>query len=266
MKGKILILVVVGLLVNLCGLNVYAQEEESQSQLFRIHEDVVKPSMVNKFEEARKGLLAKLMENNITSMSYRVAVTDDFHYMMVSEIENMAALDKNPWQELREKMGDEESRAMAKWNDGTYDMHHTYLARLQHNLSYTPENAGENSEEMNFRHWSFYYINPDKAEEAREIAKEWHDLYTKKNIPSGYGYRIYTGGIGTEVPLYVVVQSAKNAADFEARNAKVNELLGEDAQELMQRTMAITRKFDTKTGLMRPDLSYMPETEEMTKK
>ena len=72
MKGKILILVVVGLLVNLCALNVYAQEEESQSQLFRIHEDVVKPSMVAKYEEARKGVLAKLKENNMTSISYLV--------------------------------------------------------------------------------------------------------------------------------------------------------------------------------------------------
>ena len=62
-----------------------------------------------------------------------------------------------------------------------------------------------------------------------------------------------------------MVQSAKNAADFESKNAKVNELLGEEAQELMQRTMAITRKFETKTGWMRPDLSYMP-SEEMTAK
>ena len=263
MREKILIVVVVGLLVNLFALNVYAQEEESQSQLFVIHEDVVKPSMVGKFEEARKGLLAKLKEHNMTSMSYRVAVTDDFHYMMISEIENMAALDKNPWQELREKMGDEESRAMAKWNDETYDMHHSYLVRLQHNLSYTPENAGENSEEMNFRHWSFYYINPDKAEEAKEIAKEWHTLFASKKIPTGY--RIYTGGMGTEVPLYVVVQWAKNAAEFQAQDAKTNELLGEEGKELSQRTFAITRKFETKTGWMRPDLSYMP-SEEMTAK
>ena len=263
MKGKILILVVVGLLVNLCALNVYAQEEESQSQLFRIHEDVVKPSMVAKYEEARKGVLAKLKENNMTSISYLVAVTDDFHYLTISEIENMAALDTNPWQELREKMGDEEMKAMWDGFDGTEDMHHTYLARLRPDLSYTPENAGGNSEGMNFRHWDWYYIELGKRAEAREIAKEWHDLYTKKNIPSGY--RIYTGGLGTEIPLYVVVQSAKNAADFEAKNAKVNELLGEDAQDLMQRTMAITRKFETKTGWMRPELSYMP-SEEVTAK
>ena len=263
MKGKILILVVVGLLVNLCALNVYAQEEESQGQLFIIHEDVVKPSMVGKYEEATKSVIAKLKANNMTSISYRMAVTDDFHYHWVSEIENLAALDENPWQELEKKIGEDEMKAVWDGYDETEDMHHTFLVRLRPDLSYTPENAGGDSEGMNFRHWDWYYIEPGKGAEARAIAKEWHDLYTKKNIPTGY--RIYTGGLGAEVPLYVVIQSAKNAADFEARNAKVNELLGEDAQDLMQRTMAITRKFDTKTGWMRPDLSYTP-SEEMTVK
>ena len=263
MREKILIMVVVGLLVNLCALNVYAQEEESQSQLFFIYEAVVKPSMVGKYEEATKSLAAKLKANNMTSISYLMAVTDDFHYYWISEIENLAALDEDPWQELEKKMGDEEWKAMLDGYDETTDMSHTWLARLRPDLSYTPENAGGNSEGMNFRHWDWYYIEPGKRAEARAIAKEWHDLYTKKNIQSSY--RIFTGGLGTEQPLYVVLQSAKNAADFEANNAKVNELLGEDAEELMQRTMAITRKFETKTGWMRPDLSYTP-SEEMTAK
>jgi len=264
MRDKILIMVVVGLLVNLCALNVYAQEEESQSQLFFIYEAVVKPSMVGKYEEATRNVTAKLKANNMTSIRYVMSVTDDFHYYWGSEIENLAALDEDPWQELRKKLGDEEWKAMLAGYDETTDMSHTWLGRLRPDLSYTPENAGENSEEMNFLHWDWYYIESGKRAEAREIAKEWHDLYTKKNIQSSYS--IFTGELGTEQPLYVVVQSAKNAADFEANNAKVNDLLGEDAEELMQRTMAITRKFETKTGWMRPDLSYMPETEEMTKK
>ncbi len=263
MREKILIMVVVGFLVNLCALNVYAQEEEPKGQLFVIHEDVVKPSMVGKYEEATKSVVAKLKANNMTSISYVMAVADDFHYYWISEIENLAALDENPWQELEKKIGEDEMKAMWDGYDDTEDMHHTWLARLRPDLSYTPENAGENSEEMNFRHWDWYYINSGKGTEAKAIAKERHDLYTKKNIQSSY--RIFTGGLGTEQPLYVVLQSAKNAADFEANNAKVMELLGEDAQDLMQRTLAITRKFDTKTGWMRPELSYMP-SEEVTAK
>ena len=260
MREKILIMVVVGLLVNLCALNVYAQEEESQSQLFRIHEDVVKPSMVGKYENAAKELKASLTTHGITSVSYLTANTDDFHFMYVTEIANMAALDQDPFSDLAKKMGEEAMQAMWANFADCYDSHKNFIASLQMDLSYDP---GTSEEDMNFRHWDWYYIYPDKGQEARAIAKEWHDLYTKNNIPTGY--RIYTGGLGTEAPLYIVVQSAKNAADFESKNAKVNELLGEEAQELMQRTMAITRKFETKTGWMRPDLSYMP-SEEMTAK
>ena len=263
MRCKIVILLLVGLVLNLGTFNVFAQDEEPKGQLFRIHEDVVKPSMVSKYEEAAKGLVAKLTENNMASPSYMTAVRDDFHYIYIRPLENMAALDTNPWKELEKKMGEEAMKAMWKGFDGTYYKHHNFMARLMTNLSYTPETTSMESEEMNFRHWDFYYVNPDKSDEAKEIAKEWLALSKSKNIPTGY--RLYTGDIGTEMPLYVVVQWAKNAAEFYSQIEKNNEILGEEGKALMAKTMAITRRFEQKNGSMRPDLSYMPK-EEITEK
>lgn len=263
MRHKVFILLLVGLVFNLGAFSILAQEEEPKSQLFFIHEDVVKPSMVSQYEEAVKGVVAKLKENNMTSLSHTVAMSEDFHYSYIYQIENMAALDANPWKELKKKIGEEAMEAMWKGYEGTYSKHKSFLARLQPSLSYTPETTSEESEAMNFRHWSFYYVNPDKGDEAREISKEWVALFTSKKIPTGY--RMYTGGIGTEVPLYIVVQWAKNAAEFYAQNAKNNELLGEEGQALSEKTMAITKKFKQKDGWIRPDLSYRPE-EEMTAK
>jgi hypothetical protein len=263
MRGKVVFLLIIGLALNFSALSLLAQEEEPKSQLFFIHEDVVKPSMVAKYEEAAKGVVAKLKENNMTSLSHIAAMSDDFHYSYIHQIENMAALDSNPWKELEKKMGKEAMKAMWDEYEGTYYKHHSFLARLRPNFSYTPATNGTASEEMNFRHWDFYYVNSGKNAEAKEISKEWVALYQSKNIPTGY--RIYTGGIGTETPLYIVVQWAKDAATFYAQAAKNNELLGDEGKALSEKTMAITRKFKHKDGWIRPDLSYMPE-EEMTAK
>jgi len=137
------------------------------------------------------------------------------------------------------------------------------MISLLPDLSYDPQNTGLMEEGLAFRRFDYYYIKPGNEEQAKAIAKEWQDLFASKKIESGY--RLYTGGMGTEAPLYIVVQWAASPADFEAQETKVNELLGEEGKALNQKTMAITRKFETKTGWMRPDLSYTP-TKEMTAK
>lgn len=257
MKGKTVITIFIGLLINLCALELLAQNDASQSRLFFIHEDVVKPSMVSQYEAASKGVVAKLAENEMTSLHNAVAMTDDYHYLYIYEIPNMAALDQNPWQELGKKMGKEKMDAMWKGYDGTYFSHKSYLVSLHTDLSYNPENVNMTSEAMNFRHWTYYHVNPDKGGEARQIAKRWRDLYESKKVPTGY--RLYTGGIGTDTPFYIVVEWAKSSAEFYSQNAKNIELLGEEGKALMAETMAITDHFSEKDGWMRLDLSYLPK-------
>ena len=137
--------------------------------------------------------------------------------------------------------------------DGTYVTHKDYVLNLSSELSYK---SGEIVEEgVYFRNFNYYFVSPDKWKEAKAIAKEWNELYTSKNIPQGY--RIYTGGLGTE-PLIMVVKWAKSASEFYAQEAKTEEMLG-DVKDLTDRTMAITRKFESYDGKIRPDLSYQPE-------
>jgi hypothetical protein len=175
-------------------------------------------------------------------------------YLFVSPIDNMAALDSRPLLEaLNEALGEEGTEALMSKFDGTYDTHRDYVLNLSNELSY---NSGEIVEEgVYFRHFEYYFVYADKEKEAKAISKEWKELYTSKNIPQGY--RIYTGGIGTE-PMVMVVQWAKSAEEFYAQQAKTREALG-DVKDLESRTMAITRKFESYDGWIRPDLSYKPE-------
>ncbi len=243
---------------------VSAQNGESQGQLFLVHEDVVKPSMVGQYEKAVKGFISNLSEHGITDMTFVAAMTNDLHYLYVSEIENMAELDKNPEEKMAAKMGKEAFQAVIDAFDGCYDYHKVFVARRADDLSYWPESNKASAAENKYRRWSFYHIQPGQEQEIEAIAKEWVELFKEKNIPTGYN--LYVGGLGTEMPLYVVVESAKDAADFQAQSAKINELLGDSAKDLNARTMALVRKMEFKDGWIRPDLSYTPEAGEMTAK
>ena len=266
MRGKLFTLLLAVLLLQVFVWNVSAQEEgaKSKDKLYVIHEDIVKPSKVAEYEKAAKGFAEALAKADMHNLKNLVIQTDDMVYSYVSEVENMASLDERPFKELKEKMGEEAFDAMFDAYNGTFESHRNFMVRLRDDLSYTPEQSEESTEEMNFRHWDFVHYFPDKGDEAKEISKEWVELYKSKKSPMGY--RTYTGGLGTDTPFYVYVAWAKDAQDFHAQNDKNRELLGDEGKDLWQRTLAITRKFEHKNGRIRPDLSYLPEEEELTAK
>ena len=253
MKKTLIFCLSMALFVTLLSLNLMAQEDDSKSQLYSIHEDFVKPSMVGEYENAIKEFKSKLAEHGV-DLTYMMMARDDFHYLHIKAIDNFAQLDENTLAGLEEKMGEEAMQAMWSNFDGCYDVHMNYLIRLSHDLSYN--DTGITAMETPYRQIEYYYVQPGKGQEARAIAKEWHDLYGSKEITSGY--RVYTGAIGTEMPVYIIVQWAENPAELQAQVAKNEMMLGDDGKELQGRTLAITRKMESHSGWMRPDLSHIP--------
>ncbi len=171
----------------------------------------------------------------------------------LADVDNMFKEDS----ELEKKMGEEKSKEIGKLFAGTYEYVHTYIIYHRPDLSYTPESPRLQPEEANYRKWIWYYIQPDKAEEYEEILKKFIPLAQSKNVTDGYN--IYSGGIGMDVPAYLVAFSAKSAADFETHYEKAWELLGEEGKALMQKMFALTRELEVKTGWFRPELSYLPK-------
>ncbi len=232
------------------------QAQDKKTQRFIIHEDHVLPGEVMKYEKANKEFVKALQEHAGAEAAYMAMSVDDMRYIYISPIDNYAALDGNPWAKLEEGVGKDGMKKLFASMNGTYDTHRDYVVSLSHELSY---NSGEIMVEgVNFRQLDYYYIIPGKMEEAKALAKEWQELFASKNIP--HGYRVYTGGLGTE-DMIMVVQWAKNAAEYHANQQQIMEALGEDAKDLNQRTMAVTRKLESFTGWMRPELSFMPATE-----
>ncbi|MDX1408982.1 MAG: hypothetical protein R3330_12630, partial [Saprospiraceae bacterium] len=81
-------------------LALFASTTISAQMMFAIHEDRVYPSAVAKYEMAAKELIKNLKKHNIQGADYLCLVTSDFQYTYVAPIDNMAALDDNPFAAL----------------------------------------------------------------------------------------------------------------------------------------------------------------------
>lgn len=235
-----------------------AQDDAPKGQLLSVHEDLVIPSMLDQYEKAAKSLAEMITKNNV-GISYTAANQDNFVYIYFSPVENMAEVDKMGanWGELEKKVGKQNFDAAMKQFDGCYTSHKNYLIRLRPDLSYKPEYGSSIADGMLFRHWDFYYIHPGMEEAADNIAKEWVALSKKVGLPEGY--RLYSGSYGSDTPVFIVVQSAKNALDFHTRQEAWLKKAGDDGKALWGKTWKVIRKFDSTTGMIRPDISVSPK-------
>jgi hypothetical protein len=236
-----------------------AQDDSPRGQLISVHEDVVIPSTVERYEQAAKALSDMITKSGMTSISYTAASMDNFTYIYFSPVENLAAIDKmgESWSELEKKVGKQTFDNAMKGFDGCYPSHRNYLVRLRPDLSYNPGYGAGMADSMYYRSYDYYYIHPGMEEAAENVAKEWVALNKKVGMPDGY--RLYSGSFGTDGPLFIVVQSARNAAEFGAQQAEWMKKAGDETMALMAKTWKVVRKFDTTRGRIRPELSAMPK-------
>ncbi len=267
MRTPLLPLSCAGLALLLVAAPAAAQEAAPTTQLFTVHEDVVKPSKVAQYEAAAKSLTALFTKHGIVDVGYNAASGDDFTYLYISPVANMAAIDQasSKWTEARKKIGEATFDAAMKQYDGTYDSHRNYMVRMHPELSYNPEYGQDPvASGMAWRHWDFLYIMPDKGEEATAILKDWKTTSAAKKIAGGY--RIYMGDMGTEQPMIIVAWSAKNAAEFYAQDQARRTAMGAEGEALKTRMLAVLSRYETSNGMMRPDLSYTPAAATATRK
>ncbi len=261
MRGKVLIALMVGIVVNFFALAAFAQEEEQKGQLWLIEDCTVKPCGVGEFEATVKEFVALAVEHKYPYRWYGHS-TNDFHYYFAYPVEDLGAVDNifEAWDELAEKMGKEQYQALDKRFDGIIEYYKYTLNRFMPEMSYTPENPRLLPEERKFFHLNIFYLPYGREKEFEEISKEWVALYKSKNIFDGTWF--YVGVIGTDNPMYMLVRRAKNRADYYSQAEVIDELLGEEGKALKGKTRPLLKKLEHQDGWSRPDLSYTPVKEE----
>jgi hypothetical protein len=232
-----------------------ATAQESDTQLYLIHEDIVIPAQFFKYIETTSALKQAMEENNVATMGFSTFRLDDNTWWFTRPISNYAELDGNPMKELFDKMGEEEAMALFSKYNGTYHEHRSFVAVYHPSLSYNPEGSQEPGN--NYRQWMYLYYDDTDQEAMIEVMKEWKALYESKGIERGYS--LFTEGLGHYGPVVVVHTWAESEAAHAAADEDTMVKLGDERMELLNKTIPLVQKQDIRRGMFMPDHSYIPQ-------
>jgi hypothetical protein len=238
--------------VMLLPLSTLAQGEGNQA--YYVHEDQVKPSMIQKYMAVSKDFNEACKKHNLEGVGWQVGSTITGRYFNISPIENMAELDKSPMAPLAEKMGEEAFMNLYKRFNECYDKHGDYIIYLNKELTYMPEGISTTTEGQNYRKWHYLHVTPNNIQNLKGKLKDLKALYTKKG--SKEYYRIYHNGFGTMGDYYLAVISAVDAQDYAIKSKENEALLGEEGKKLFDEVFSYVLKYETESGEMHPDLAY----------
>lgn len=232
-------------------------QEEPKKQLYLVWDYVVKPDMVEEFEDVviKRITLYRKYKSLYPMSTY---VTKNFHYYFTVPMESLADVEK--MYSIVDKIAEEAGEKWQEANKGltdTYEYRKRGFITLRPELCYIPENPRLQLEEQKFFHWGFCFIKPGKEAEFESIQKDWAKLFEENNISTGFN--LYVGGIGTDQPFYFYAMNGKNFSDYWNQHYKDFQVLGESAGKLNSKGLQTLRKFEEKTGRYRPDLSYIIE-------
>lgn len=228
---------------------------QAQNRLFSVHQDNVKPSMVGEYEMAAKAFNDACKEHNLQT-SWIAATTGDLRYMYITEIENMAELDKRPFADMAKAMGESFGNLFDRM-DKCYDSHSDYLIVMDADFTYMPEGITQTPEGENYRKFYYIYYTPSNQGKIREGMKAIKEMFASKG--SKEYYRVYRSGFGTSESYFMVAISSKDEIDSATRSKANDELLGPDRYETFNKVMNYASKFEEYSGAIRPDLAYSPK-------
>jgi len=225
-------------------------------QYFVLHQERAKPSMIKEYESTTKEFVA-LVKANKTKMphfSFNAFVSPDFLYSYVSPIPNLAGMDaiNGDFGALFQAAGPALSDLNKRGGVAMERVDETVIQRLPE-LSYAPAEPRLESGRARYYHYGFYYVIPGREAEVEALGQEYLKLFKAKGVKNGY--TIYKAVMGADMPYYFVSEGALDAADFETEDAKTAALVGPELQALGARLMALTRRYETREAVPRPDLS-----------
>jgi len=254
MSKKKAVFLAAGLLAVLFILSGLTGAQEKKSQLYFVGEMAVKPSGLAKFEAAVKKEIELAYP-----LPWSAYSTADCFYYFLFPIENWGGIDgiNKADAEWMAKIGDKLQDVM-KGMEGAVHYYRYGVIRSLPELSYVPKMSRLKPEEQKFISWGFAYVEFGKEKEFADILKLWVETSQEKS--TSIGWNTFVVESGTEMPLYFWAESGKSAVDYFAESEKDAKKIGKDkSTELGDRTMALLRKFEIKTGQPRPDLSNVPK-------
>jgi hypothetical protein len=258
MRSKISVLLLVGVLVCLVALPTLIQAQEQKSQLYLLWEVKVKSKMAKEHGDIIKEMVAKDTKYNL-GYEYRTYYDNHLHTYFSLPLDNYGDLDSYlaAWNKVGEKWGMDKTKDLYQRISETYESMKTAFYLYRPELSYRPENPRLKSEEIMMGFWDFLYVKPDKEKDIEDLFKEFVALCKSKDISEKI--RVFTGDMGTEMPVYLALVYARDPAGFYSNHRRMWEALGEEGSVLYQKVIPLLRKRESRIMWYSRDLSYTPK-------
>lgn len=259
-KLRLIVLAVLAVLMTAPLFVAYAAESASAPRFYALHQEVVYPSQVKSYEDSSKEFLAAFQQHHASmpGFAYTVVSGDDFTYNYISAIPDFAFA--GSIYPMIEKVGQEVGAAkwgdLMKRNGATIESMSDAIFIEDPSLSYAPATPRLKPEEERFFHFDLYYVQAGREADADQVARDFAALFRAKHVASSYC--LMKLAFGHDGPLLVVSVPARDAQDYAAQEAKDRAALGAEGAALFDRAFALTRRFETHNGWVRPDLSLPP--------
>jgi len=252
---------VIGLLVAvpLCSMSEGAAAQEISHPMYLIRQEFVKPAGMSAYETETRRWLADLGETRVAhDVQWVTVYGPELGYSYVVPIEGLGGIDR-----IRSTINTSRSDASARWSAAAegeptpIDHIETFVVELRPDLSYLPRTV-ELDLTLPFRKYHWYHTVPGLESQFEDIATRLVALYEEYGIV--HGYRFYELLLGTDLPVFLMVERARDEADYAARTARIRDTVGDEADALFGQMLQFTRRVDVMEGTTRGDLSHPPLT------
>jgi hypothetical protein len=265
MKAKVSCLSAAALfsLLGLLALSLLTPAQELTAQGYLLTEYIVKPSMAKEFETATTAEIAMFADINFP-YGHEAFSTEDFHYYFFTPIgKDAASIDRfNAALTEAEARLPKDYETLERRMAGAYEYFREMVVYLRPDLSYAPAESNLKPEESHYVLFELNFILPDKEKEFETYCRDWAGLCRKIGFRIGYvAYRVV---FGADNPCYITTMISRTQADTFVEEERIMRTLSPELQAELgaayEKAYSYFRKYETKNGRSRPDLSYAPKT------
>lgn len=254
MKIIRIIIVIIALLMT--NINVlFSQLSDENWDLMLIRNDKVYTSMTMEYERTLVDLKDYLSTKNIEGFNYFTHLRDDYSFTHAIPLNELSDMSKGIHSVLAKQINDPEFNTIITRLKKNLRSYQYYIVKFEKDLSYIPEGDdwGENS---SYRRWTYLYCQPGKESEVKEVLENWRKLYEAKDVEMGF--RVFTGFLGIEQPLYILTTWAENALEYQLNIEKSSKILGEEGISLWNNMYEFVNTTETLEGWYLQQYSFAP--------
>ncbi len=240
-------------------------QESGPPQFYWVLQEHVKPSMAQEYEAATKEMIQLLssVPDAASKVPFVTISSPEIGYAYVIPVQGFSGMDKawQNWEATIDAVGRDKFMEIQAKATAATDHVASSVLWLREDLSYLLDTTAMTAERP-YRMYHWWYAIPGKESQLEEIAQEYVKLYKAKGITTGW--RLYQAVMGPDMPLYLVVESATDPADYYSNEKKIRSMLGEEGKKLDMKALKVARRLEVQFGWQRPDLSFPPAATQTT--